>query len=103
MPLGTDAELDFMLQDSGVAVSYGSAPVQSTYGHLDRGEILLEGPEAPMQLRDKAQSLVIRAGALTGLQHHAQITIGGSLYTITDPGVPDTEGWQRVSVVEGAP
>lgn len=102
MPLGSNAELDFMLKDSGVPVSYGAAPVQNTYGHRDRGEILVEG-EAPMQLHGRAQTLVIREGSLAGLTNHTQITIDGAAFTITDPGVPDTEGWRRITVVEGAP
>jgi hypothetical protein len=92
-----------MLQDSGVAVAYGAAPVQNTYGHLDRGEILVEGDNAPMQLLGRAQTLVIREGSLAGLKNHTQITIDGAAYTITDVGVPDTEGWRRITVVEGAP
>jgi hypothetical protein len=102
MALGTAAELDFMLKDSGVAVSYGSAPVQTTYGQFDRGEILVEGQNAPMQLLGRSQSLVIRDGTLTGLTADTPITIDGSAYTIVDVGVPDTEGWRRIQVLEGA-
>lgn len=91
-----------MLKDSGVPVAYGAAPVQNAYGHLDRGEILVEG-EAPMQLHGRAQTLVIREGALAGLKNHTEITIDAVAFTITDPGVPDTEGWRRITVVEGAP
>lgn len=101
MALGTAAELDFMLRDSGVPVVYG-APAQNTYGQLDRGEILVEG-QAPMQLRDGAQTLVIREGSLADLRNNRQITIDGVAYTITDIGVADTEGWRRLTVIAGAP
>lgn len=103
MGLGSDAELDFILKDSGVAVSYGSAPVQSSYGHFDRGEVVAQGDSGAMEVVGRAQTFVIRDGSLTGLKQDTLITIAGSAYKIVDTGVPDTEGWRRLSVTEGAP
>lgn len=100
MGLGTDAELDFMLEDSGDEVVYGT---QRTFGHLDRGVAEALPGESTFRLLDGAVTLVIRIGSLTNLRRDSAITVAGDSYKIRDVGLPDDEGWQRLTLVEATP
>lgn len=92
------ADLDAMLADLGVAVSYGSSPVQATNGlfRQDSASILDDGALTEIQ---GAQKLRIRTGSLTGLANNQTITIGGTPYTIRDVKPPAIDGTTVITVV----
>lgn len=103
MALGTQAELDHILKDSGVAVSYGSAPVQTTYGQLDRDQLQVEEGGEGFRLIDRETTLLIRDGSLTGLKQDQPITVDSVSYRIRTIGTPETDGTRRLTLVLASP
>jgi hypothetical protein len=80
MPLGSDADLDFMLQDAGNATqaTYGT---QSCYGVLEQSDVL-EGSGDGAMIQVRATTFLFRTSALRDLVDNAAITIGGQRFKI---------------------
>src|SRR5438309_1190094 len=100
MPLGTAAELDFMLKDAGVAVTYGA---QSTYGLLNKSVQKIQSSGTDFEISDGSETVQIRDGSLNTLQADAAIMVGGSNYVIRDIGQPSTDGLRTITLEENAP
>lgn len=95
MAIGDSAdELDFMLADIGVPVRYGAFDVYGSFRR--RGEVIEENGIA---IALESDAVRIRHGAITGLLVENDITIDGTTYRITNIGLKDIEGMQRIDVV----
>ena len=88
------AEIDFMLADIGVPVRYGSADVFGSFRR--RGEVIEENGIA---IALESDAVRVRHGAITGLLVENDISIDGAMYRITNIGLKDIEGLQRIDVV----
>ena len=91
------ADVDALLADLGVAVSYGSSPVQTTNGIFREISVTIVD-EAMTQVQEE-KTLRIRTGTLTGLLPDQPITIGGNSYTTRKIGPPLLDGTTVIGVV----
>jgi hypothetical protein len=76
-------DLDSILADTDVfvAVSYGSAPVQTTRGDLRTEDVPESDGQGGLVLVAR-RTVTIRDGSLTGLLDDAAITVNGTAYVI---------------------
>lgn len=104
MPLGTNAELDFMLRDVGVPVSLGAS---STYGIFSRDPIPeadpasggLEVPNVRVTLRIRPGTL--GAGANAPKSNPASLpTVNGAQYRVRHVGKVEDDGLQTIELAE---
>lgn len=78
MPLGSNADLDFLLRDAGVPVAFG---VSSTFGTLDIEDGVTTGADG-IGVQTRATVLRIRRGTLAGVQVDSVITVDGEAYRV---------------------
>jgi hypothetical protein len=103
MAIGSAAELDLMLADLGLPVSY-TAPggvAQSTNGILDTQQVTSLNIDTGMTTVGRLPKLRIRDGSLTGLVNERAITVNGNPYHLRDLGDAGADGSRVLHLVEG--
>lgn len=95
MPIGTStAELDLMLDDLGVTVTFGAI---STKGLLRRsGDVVNEGGIAVVLTETQVK---LRAALAATLVEDMPVTVDGTLHNITNKGEIGTDGLRAFTIV----
>jgi hypothetical protein len=102
MPLGTDAELDYMLEDAGNAVvfSRGASVLATTSGLLDRKQLLGQDIEGLSPV-GRSVTLTIREGTHGTATINDTATVTGIAFTIRDLGEPQADGTRVLTLAGG--
>lgn len=88
MPLGSAGDLDFMLKDAGLPVSFGSL---RTHGLRDEEDIVTHMTDGSA-VETRATVLRIRRGTLAGVQVDNTIIVDGTSYRVRRGPVREGDG-----------
>ena len=92
------ADLDALLAQMGVSVTFGSTTVN---GLFDRDDVFLQDPSG-MHVSTRRQSVLVKTGALAGLTVNSAITVDGNPYHIRDVSLEPGDGaFTRITLAAG--
>ncbi len=92
------ADLDALLAQLGVSVTYGGNTVN---GLFDREDLFLQDPSG-LHVSTKRQSVLVKTGALTALAVNSAITVDGGTYHIRDVSLEPGDGaFTRITLATG--
>jgi hypothetical protein len=99
---GTTAELDFMLEDAGVAgvFSRGAATLASTYGLLDKKQIIGQADGGYVELGNDI-TVAVRDGTQGTATLEDVVTIAGIAYRLRNLGVAQADGLRVLTLAGG--
>ena len=97
MPVFGAADLDALLAQMGVSVTYASTTVQ---GLLDREDLLQTDPSG-LQVSVRRTVVRVKTGALANLAVNSAITVDGTAYHIRDVNLEGDGAYTVIVLVPG--
>lgn len=88
MPLGSDADLLFMLRDAGDVVVYNGV---SSYGILEHGDAVQPTDQGGM-VQVRVSTLLIATNAFADLRTNGKVVVAGKPYRIDGPPMLEDDG-----------
>lgn len=93
------ADLDSIIAHAGDAVTIVGV---NAFGVLLLEDITVAG-ETGLQVMGQQYSLIVRAGVFPGIGLDVAAVVNGQNYKIRDPGKPQTDGTQKLTLVPSSP